>query len=44
MAQDNIRQRLSAFYGDKADLISESDNQRYITKVIVPYPYENTDR
>ena len=44
MAQDNIRQRLSAFYGDKADLITESDNQRYITKVIVPYPYENTDR
>jgi two-component system sensor histidine kinase AlgZ len=44
MAQDNIRQRLSAYYGDKAVLITESDNQRYITKVTVPYPYENTDR
>jgi two-component system, LytTR family, sensor histidine kinase AlgZ len=44
MAQDNIRQRLSAYYGDKAVLITESDNQRYITKVIVPYPYENTNR
>lgn len=44
MAQDNIRQRLSAYYGDKAALITEIDNQRYITKVIVPCPYENTDR
>jgi two-component system sensor histidine kinase AlgZ len=44
MAQDNLRQRLSACYGDKGILITEADNLRYITKVIVPYPYENTNR
>ncbi len=44
MAQDNIRQRLSAYYGSKGRLITHSDNQRYVTKIVVPYPYENTDR
>lgn len=44
MAQENIRQRLSACYGDRGMLITESDNLRYITKIIVPYPYENTNR
>lgn len=44
MAQDNIRQRLSAYYGNKGRLITYSDNQRYLTKIVVPYPYENTDR
>ena len=44
MAQDNIRQRLSALYGDKGQLLTQAENNRYITKIIVPYPYENTDR
>ncbi len=44
MAQDNIRQRLFAYYGSKGYLITHSDNQRYVTKIVVPYPYENTDR
>jgi two-component system sensor histidine kinase AlgZ len=44
MAQDNIRQRLSALYGDKGQMLTQAENNRYITKIIVPYPYENTDR
>jgi len=44
MAQDNIRQRLSAYYGGKGQLLTRTENQRYFTKIIVPYPYENTDR
>jgi len=44
MAQDNIRQRLSAHYGDKGLLLTQVVDNRYITKIILPYPYENTDR
>ena len=44
MAQENIRQRLSVYFGSKGQLLTQTDNQRYITKIIVPYPYENTDR
>lgn len=44
MAQDNIRQRLSAHYGDKGQLLTQAENYRYITIIILPYPYENTDR
>jgi two-component system, LytTR family, sensor histidine kinase AlgZ len=44
MAQDNIRQRLIAYFGDKGQLLTQTKNQRYFTKIIVPYPYENTDR
>ena len=44
MALDNIRQRLSAYYGDKGQLLTEIDNHRYITRIIVPYLYEDTDR
>lgn len=44
MALDNIRQRLSAHYGDKGQLLTQAENHRYITKIILPYPYENTDR
>jgi len=44
MAQDNIRQRLSVYFGGKGRLLTQTDNQRYITKIVVPYPYENTDR
>ncbi len=42
MAQNNIRQRLSAHYGDQAILVTKSDNQHYMTKVVVPYPHEYT--
>lgn len=44
MAQDNIRQRLSAHYGDKGQLLTQVEDHRYITKIIFPYPYENTNR
>ncbi len=44
MAQENIRQRLSAYYGSKGRLITHHDNQSYVIKIVVPYPYENTDR
>ena len=44
MAQDNIRQRLSAHYGDKGQLLTQVEDHRYITKIILPYPYEDTDR
>lgn len=43
MAQDNIQQRLSAHYGNKGRLLTHSDHQRYITEIVIPYPYENTD-
>ncbi len=44
MAQDNIRQRLSVFYGGKGHLLTHIDEQRYITEITVPYPYESPDR
>ncbi len=44
MAQNNIRQRLAAHYGDKGQLLTQVEDHRYITKIILPYPYENTDR
>ncbi len=44
MAQDNIRQRLSAYYGGKGRLLTQVEDCHYITKIIWPYPYENTDR
>ena len=44
MAQENIRQRLSAYYGSKGRLITHYDNLRYVTKIVVPYPHENTGR
>lgn len=44
MAQDNIRQRLFVYYGAKGRLQTHVDEQRYITEITLPYPYENTDR
>lgn len=44
MAQDNIRQRLFAHYGNKGQLLVQIDNHRYLTKIILPYSYENTNR
>ena len=44
IAQDNIRQRLSAYFGNRGKLIVESKDQLYLTKIVIPYPYENSDR
>lgn len=44
MAQENIRQRLSACYEGKGTLLIEADGQQYQAKIIVPYADENIDR
>lgn len=36
IAQENIRQRLSAYYGEKGHLSVTSDGQQYVTKITVP--------
>lgn len=42
MAQENVRQRLAAHYGERGRLLIEASEQRYLVKLILPY--ENTDR
>lgn len=44
IAQENISQRLSAFFGQPRLLqVAQVDNHYHVT-VTIPYPYENTDR
>ncbi len=38
MALDNLRERLSAHYEDRAELVTFRDAQRHITKIVVPHP------
>jgi two-component system sensor histidine kinase AlgZ len=46
IAQDNIRQRLNALYGNRGDLIIENDANHYITSIRFPYQsaHEDSDR
>ena len=45
MAQDNIRQRLTLMYGDRAKFETEEQQQEYIASLWIPIDadYENTD-
>ncbi len=44
LAQENIRQRLEAFFENKANLSVESADGNYTVTLQLPYAYENTDR
>ena len=44
LAQKNIAQRLSTFFGGRAALAVSSDNGRYRVQFDIPYPYENSHR
>lgn len=44
-AQENIRQRLNAIFGQQSNLIFKSTDTHYIVELTLPYKrYENTDR
>jgi two-component system sensor histidine kinase AlgZ len=43
IAQDNVRQRLAAIYGEAGKLTVQEDEHDYITTLIFPYRHDNTD-
>jgi len=44
LAQDNVAQRLTAFFGQPGLLSAERENSRYHVTVTIPFNDENTDR
>jgi len=43
IAQDNVRQRLAAIYGERGRLLVQEDQQDYITTLILPYQREQAE-
>jgi two-component system sensor histidine kinase AlgZ len=43
IAQDNVRQRLAAIYGEAGKLTTQEDEQGYIITLIFPYRHGNPD-
>ena len=44
LAQDNIRQRISAYYGNRGKLKIINENQQYHVELTLPYKNEDTSR